>query len=134
MPVRATRVRRAIAVLAAATLLPAGLLAATPSAASAASCTLQVNNPWLSSDGWAVYINGSGSAFCNSPVSVEMLIREDVSGWFDRTVTAGYGTSGQYIQRTAPCWGPGWRNYYVEVRANGQEAQSQRVAVNGDCG
>jgi len=135
MSVRATRVRRAIAGLAAATLLPAVLIAATPSAASAANCNLQPNAPWLSSDGWAVYLNGSGVAHCPGPASVQMLLREDVSGWFDRTVTAGYGGSGDNISRQAPCSaGGGWRYYYVELRVNNQQAQSGRTAVNAYCG
>jgi hypothetical protein len=138
MSVRPTGVRRALGGLAAAVLLPALLVAVTPSAASAASCNLIPNTPWLSSDGWAVYLNGSGSANCDGPASVQMLIREDVGGWFDRTVTAGGGGSGDYISRLAPCGPSGKRKYYVELRVNAGgskfERQSGRFEVNASCG
>jgi hypothetical protein len=138
MSLRATGVRRALGGLAAALLLPALLVAVTPSAASAASCDLVPNTPWLSSDGWAVYLNGSGSAYCDGPATVQMLIREDVGGWFDRTVTAGGGGSGDYISRLAPCGASGARDYYVELRVDSGgrkfEEQSGRFEVNASCG
>jgi len=129
----------AVSLLLPAVLLPAAPAAAgVPAAATAGSCDLYPDSPELGSDGSRIYIVGSAIAFCDRGGSVEVLIREDVNGWWDRTVTARYGSVNQRIVAAFPCQHiDDYKNYYVEIRVESggddYKAQSDRVAMNANC-
>jgi hypothetical protein len=132
-----------IAMLFVSLLTPAALIAGTPGAAAAEAatghCSPHANSPRLWTDGWAIYMEGSGFANCTGPADVEMLLKEHKSFIPDPTLAAAYGREGDFLRASAPCWHAGNdANYYVEVRAHidGEEfkVQSDWVRVNADCG
>ena len=128
----------AVSLLLPAVLLPAAPAAAgVPAAATAGSCDLYPDSPELGSDGSRIYIVGSAIAFCDRGGSVEVLIREDVSGWWDRTVATRSGPVNERLVAAAPCQESSFRRYYVEIRVDSggddYKEQSERVAMNAYC-
>jgi hypothetical protein len=143
MSARSGRVRWRILVFVA-SLLPAALLAATPTAALAAPAVAQTecsgiypDDPWLRSDGWRVYVRGGGIAFCDGYAGVRVQLKQHVPGWFDRTIATRDGRENQRLEPERECREGSYHEFYVEMKVyiNGDEhkVQSGRTTINADC-
>jgi hypothetical protein len=143
MSIRTGKIRWRLTAVVVSLLLPAVLVPAAPAAAgvpasaAAGSCSLQPDSPELVSDGWRLYIQGGAFAFCDRGGWMEVLIREDVSGWWDRTVATRSGPVNERLVAAAPCQESSFRRYYVEIRVDSggddYKEQSERVAMNAYC-
>jgi hypothetical protein len=131
------RISRWFSTVPAVLLLTGALIAVTPSAASAATCDLRPATPYLTSSGGAIVLVGSGVANCTAAASVELVLREDVSGWFDRTVAGAYGGSGQQVAAWGLCQYSDWRSYFTELRVKSgghdYKQQSARFSTTAYC-
>ena len=136
MSVRARTVRRRMVAIAVAALLPATVAVAVPATPAAAAeegnCSAAANEPWLTTDGWRIYVAGEGIGFCNRGGSaVEVLVKKDVF-LGDPTYGTGLGQQGEWVFAAGACDGNDDGNFYTEVRVGNVEVQSRRVRLS--CG
>jgi hypothetical protein len=145
MSVRSGGVRVRLAMLVAA-LLPAALIAAAPTPALAArtaaetECfSVRVDDPWIRTDGWRVYVLGNGIAYCDGYAGVRVQLKRHISNLPDKTVQTRDGREWEHLTPFRDCPGTeDFHTYYTEITVwvNGREwrkEQSGRTLLNAKC-